>query len=143
LGGLSLKAPRNPHRLSCTLKLTANQENEHDDTGEAVIRIATPSGQNLISLSIAREIGQHIISTITQANPSIDIDGTVTVILDDEVQQTIQVAAVALDQLVAEAIAPEMLEDEPEAAQMLSKFRDRLLKSLEHVEKAIASLPKD
>jgi hypothetical protein len=138
-----LKAPRNSHRLSCTLKLTANQENEHDDTGEAVIRIATPSGQNLISLSIAREIGQHIISTITQANPSIDIDGTVTVILDDEVQQTIQVAAVALDQLVAEAIAPEMLEDEPEAAQMLSKFRDRLLKSLEHVEKAIASLPKD
>jgi hypothetical protein len=138
-----LKAPCNPHRLSCTLKLTANQENEHDDTGEAVIRIATPSGQNLISLSIAREIGQHIISTITQANPSIDIDGTVTVILDDEVQQTIQVAAVALDQLVAEAIAPEMLEDEPEAAQMLSKFRDRLLKSLEHVEKAIASLPKD
>jgi hypothetical protein len=143
LGGLSLKAPRNPHRLSCTLELTANQENEHDDTGEAVIRIATPSGQNLISLSIAREIGQHIISAITQANPSIDTDGTVTVILDDEVQQTIQVAAVALDQLVAEAIAPEMLEDEPEAAQMLSKFRDRLLKSLEHVEQAIASLPKD
>jgi hypothetical protein len=138
-----LKAPRNPHRLLCTLKLTANQENEHDDTGEAVIRIATPSGQNLISLSIAREIGQHITSAITQANPSIDTDGTVTVILDDEVQQTIQVAAVALDQLVAEAIAPEMLEDEPEAAQMLSKFRDRLLKSLEHVEQAIASLPKD
>ena len=45
-------------------------------------------------------------------------------------------------QLVSQAVAPEMLQDEPEAAQILSKFRARLLKSLEHVEQAIASLPK-
>jgi hypothetical protein len=138
-----LKAPRNPHRLSCTLELTYNQENRHDDTGEAVIRIATPSGQNLISLSIAHEISQNIASAITHATPSINIDGCVTVMFDDDVQRTTQVVAVGLDQLVAEAIGPDMLEDEPKAAQMLSKFRDRLIKSLEHVEKAIALLPKD
>jgi hypothetical protein len=138
-----LKAPRNPHRLSCTLELTDIQENEHDDSSEAVIRIATPSGQNLISLSIAREIGRQIASALVQAMPSINIDGSVTVMFDDDVQQTVQVAIVDIDLLVAEAIALEMLEDEPEAAQMLAKFRDRLLKSLEHVEQAIASLPKD
>ena len=138
-----MKAPRNPHRLSCTLELSANQENEHGDTGEAVIRIATPSGQNLISFSITREIGLHIASAIIQATPSINIDGSVTVMFGDDVQQTAPAEIVDIDQLVAEAVAPEMLEDEPEAAQMLSKFRDRLLKSLEHVEMAIASLPKD
>ena len=138
-----MKTPRNPQRLSCTLELTANRENEHVATGEAVIRIATPSGQNLISLSIAREISQNIATAITQATPSINIDGSVTVMVEDDVQQTIQVVTVGVDQLVAEAISPEMLEDEPEAAQMLSHFRDRLLKSLEHVEQAIASLPKD
>jgi ribosomal protein S3AE len=138
-----LKAPRNPHRLSCTLELTDIQENEHDDSSEAVIRIATPSGQNLISLSIAREIGRQIASALVQATPSINIDGSVTVMFDDDVQQTVQVAIVDIDQLVAEAIALEMLEDEPDALQMLAKFRDRLLKSLEHVEKAIASLPED
>lgn len=138
-----MKAPRNQHRLSCTLELKANQENKHDDTGETVIRIATPSGQNLISFSIAREIGRHVASALAQATPSINIDGSVTVMVDDDVQQTIQVVTVGLDQLVAEAISPEMLEDEPEAAKMLSKFRDRLRKSLEHVEQAIASLPKD
>jgi hypothetical protein len=143
LGGLSLKASRNPHRLSCTLELTDVQENEHDDTGEAVIRIATPSGQNLLSFSIAHEIGRHIAFALAQATPSINIDGSVTVMFDDDVQQTVQVAIVDIDQLVAEAVAPEMLEDEPEAAEMLHKFRDRLLKSLEHVEKAAASLPKD
>jgi hypothetical protein len=138
-----LKAPRNPHRLSCTLELSANQVNELDDTGEAVIRIATPSGRNLISLSIAREIGQQLASERAQATPTINIDGSVTVMFGDDVQQTAQVEIVDIDQLVAEAVAPEMLEDEPEAEQMLSKFRDRLLKSLEHVEQAIASLPKD
>ncbi len=138
-----MKAPRNPHRLTCTLEITANQESEYGGTGEAVIRIATPSGQNLISLSIAREIGQHIASARVQVTPSINIDGSTTVMFDDDLQQTIQAVTVGLDQLVAEAIAPEMLEDEPEVAKMLSKFRDRLLKSLEHVEKAIASLSKD
>jgi hypothetical protein len=138
-----LKAPRNPHRLSCTLELTADKENEHDDTGDAVIHITTPSGQNLMSLSISHEIGQHFTSAPAQATPTIDIDGIATVMFDDDAQQMIQAAAVGLDQLVAEAIAPEMLEDEPEAAEMLSKFRHRLLKSLEHVEQAIASLPKD
>jgi hypothetical protein len=139
----SLKASRNPQRFPCTLDVAVNQENELDDTGEAVIRIATPSGQNLVSLSIAHEIIQHIASARAQATPSINIDGSATVMFDDDVQQTIQVVTVELELLVAEAIAPEMLEDEPEAAQMLAKFRDRLLKSLEHVEQAIASLPKD
>jgi hypothetical protein len=138
-----LKAPRNPQRFPCTLDVAVNQENELDDTGEAVIHIATPSGQNLVSLSIAHEIIQHIASARAQATPSINIDGSVTVMFDDDVQQTIQVVTVELELLVADAIAPEMLEDELEAAQMLAKFRDRLLKSLEHVELAIASLPKD
>jgi hypothetical protein len=138
-----LKAPRNLQPLSCTLEVAANQENEHDDTGEAIIRITTPSGQNLMSLSISREIGQHLTFALAQATPSIDINGSVTVMFDNEVQQTIQVATVAFDQLVAQAVSSEMLEDEPEAVQMLSKFRDRLLKSLEHVEQAIALLPKD
>ena len=96
-----------------------------------------------MSLSIAHEIVQHMDSARAQATPSINIDGSVTVMFDDDVQQTIQVVPVGLDQLVAEAISTEMLEDEPEIAQMLAKFRDRLLKSLEHVEQAIASLPKD
>ena len=138
-----MKAPRNPQRLSCILEVTVNQENEHDDTCESVIHIATPSGQSLLSLSISPEIGQHISSKLTQATPSFDIDGSVTVTVDDDVQRTIQVATVALDHLVADAVSAEMLEDEPDATKMLAEFRLRLLKSLEHVEQAIASLPKD
>lgn len=139
----SLKAPRNPQKISCTLEIAVMQGSQYNDSGENVIRIATPSGKNLLSLSISREIGQHIASALAQASPSISIDGSVSTMFDDAFEQTNQTATVALDQLVAEAVAPEMLEDEPDAVQMLSKFHIRLLKSLELVEQVIATRPKD
>lgn len=138
-----LKVLRNPHKFLCSLEVAVAQEDKHDNVDEHIIRVATTSGKNLLSLSISREIGQHITSALTQAIPSIDIDGNVRAMFEDENQQENQLAAVALDQLIAEAVSSEMLEDEPEALQMLSIFRLRLLKSLELVEQAIAALPKD
>jgi hypothetical protein len=138
-----LKAPRNLQRFSCMIDVVAMHENNHDGTDENVIRIATTSGRNLLSISISPEIGQHITSTSSQATASITIDGSVITIYDDEFQPIDQGGAVPLDQLVAAAVSPDMLEDEPGARTMLSMFRTRLLKSLEVVKQAIASLPKD
>ena len=95
-----------------------------------------------MSLSITREISKNLTSALVRATPTIDLSGKVSVLFDDEFQRDDQTDSIALDQLVAEAVSPEMLEDEPDAAQQLSKFRSRLLKSLELVEHAIASLPK-
>jgi len=69
--------------------------------------------------------------------------GTVSVVSDETAVALPDDQIIALDQLVAEAISSDMLDDEPNVAHMLSEFRVRLLKSLEHVEQAIASLPKD
>lgn len=95
-----------------------------------------------MSLSISREIGLHLTNALVRAEPTIDLSGNVSVIFDDEFQSTDIAATISLDQLVANAGSSDMLEDEPEAASMLAGFRSRLLKSLEFVEKAIASLPK-
>ena len=95
-----------------------------------------------MSLSITREISQHLTSALVRATPTIELSGKVSVLLDDEFQRDNQTESTPLDQLVAEAVSPEMLEDEPDAAQQLSEFRVRLLKSLELVDQAIASLPK-
>ena len=95
-----------------------------------------------MSLSISREIGQHITSALVQAIALVNVDGSVSAMFDDNVRQTNQTTAVALDQLVAEAVSSEMLEDEPEVLQHLSEFRTRLVKSLAHVDKAIAQLSK-
>ena len=95
-----------------------------------------------MSLSISREIGQHFTSALVRAIPTIDLSGKVSVLFNDEFQRDDQTESIPLDQLIANAVSPEMLEDEPDAAQQLSEFRTRLLKSLELVEQTIASLPK-
>ena len=75
------------------------------------------------------------------AYPSLYLDGAVHVSINSDVQEPSVCKTYFVDQLVANAVSPEMLDDEPEAASMLTGFRARLLKSLEYVEKAIASLP--
>jgi hypothetical protein len=61
--------------------------------------------------------------------PIIDIEGRVYVADWDEVSSN--PVPVTIDKLVADAISPDMLEDEPQAADLLLKFRQRLLSSLE------------
>ena len=49
---------------------------------------------------------------------------------------------IALDTLVAEAVSPDMLEDEPHAEAQLVQFRERLFLALQHVDKALTYLRK-
>ena len=137
-----MRALRGSQQFTCTLDVANVQEVGQAIIGENVIRVSTTSGQNIMSLSISREIGQRLTSALVGVTPTIELSGKVSVLLDDEFQRDDQKESTPLDQLVAEAVSPEMLEDEPDAAQQLSEFRSRLLKSLELVEQAIASLPK-
>ena len=47
---------------------------------------------------------------------------------------------ITVDQLVAEAVSPDMLEDEPFATDLLMRFRERLFAALQHVNKALATV---
>jgi hypothetical protein len=135
-----LKPPRNFRRMSCTLEIADMQES--DDFSENFIRLTTNSGQNLLSLSIAPEIGQYIATAYAEATASINIDGCVIIMFEHEFEPSVHAATVPLDQLVANAVSADMLKDEPDAATMLAEFRSRLFKSLEHIDQAIASLTK-
>jgi hypothetical protein len=108
-----------------------------------VIELANPHGSTVASISIPTEKINELLWPYLSIFVELQLDGTVS--LDSEIRAPTLAPSMETDilQLVSQAVAPEMLEDEPEAAQMLFKFRDRLLKSLEHVEWAIASLPKD
>jgi hypothetical protein len=137
-----LKASRSSQQFACTLEFANVQEVGHDIIGENVIRVSTTSGQNMMSLSISREIVQHLTRALVRAAPTIDLSGKVSVLFDEEFQRDDQTESIPLDQLVADTASAEMLEDEPKAAQHLSEFRTRLLKSLKLVDQAIVSLPK-
>jgi class 3 adenylate cyclase len=108
-----------------------------------VVELSDARGSTMASVSMPSETINELLRPYLSIFVELQLDGTVS--LDSEICAPTLEPSTETDilQLVSQAVAPEMLEDEPEAAQMLSKFRDRLLKSLEHVEQAIASLPKD
>ena len=108
-----------------------------------VVELQFVDGLVLTSISVPPQQLLQMVAQKLATYPLISPDGFVSVVSDETTVALPDDHIIALDQLVAEAISPDMLDDEPNVAHMLSEFRIRLLKSLEHVEQAIASLPKD
>lgn len=100
------------------------------------------SGRSLASISVPLDALRLEFSQTLKPCALMSLEGMILVSLEEATYEPDAKGAIAVDQLIAEAISTEMLEDEPDAKEMLSKFHDRLLKSLELVEQAIASLPK-
>ena len=72
--------------------------------------------------------------------PIVDLEGLVYVDVWEDDPIFIPREHISLDQLVAEAVSPDMLEDEPFAADLLMRFRERLFAALQHVDKALAAV---
>lgn len=130
--------------LGLVLKLHwPTHQNSLADDQSVVVDLRFAGRPRLISISIPSDQFLHAVAQRLELYPSISPNGFVSVLSDEIPNDMREGNTVPLDQLVAEALNPDMLEDEPQAAQMLSEFRTRLLRSLEHVERAIASLQKD
>jgi hypothetical protein len=126
------------------VKLRRSSDHFSAGTNQHVtIELQDTSGRSIALMSVPEEQLYEELSRILKPCALMSLEGMILVSLEEATHEPDAMGAIAVDQLIAEALAPEMLEDEPEAAQMLAKFRDRLLKSLEHVEQVIASLPKD
>ena len=107
-----------------------------------VVELQYVDGLALASISVSSEQLLKAVAQKLAHYPLISPNGLVSIVSDEIIEVMPDVHTTTLDQLIAEAVSPEMLEDEPDAAGMLAEFRIRLLKSLELVEQAIASLPK-
>ena len=107
-----------------------------------VVELQCVDGLALASISVSSEQLLQAVAQKLAHYPLISPDGFVSIASDEIIEVMPDVHTTTLDQLVADAVSPEMLLDESDAAQQLSEFRSRLLKSLELVEMAIASLPK-
>ena len=100
--------------------------------GDAVASMSVPNAQLL--QGAAQRLAHY---------PLISPAGLMSIVSDEITIPQQESRAISLDQLVANAVSMNMLDDEPDAAAMLAEFRARLLKSLEHIYQAIASLTKD
>ena len=107
-----------------------------------VVELQCVDGLAFASISVSSEQLLKAAAQKLAHYPLISPNGLVSIASDEIIEVMPDVHSTTLDHLIADAVSPEMLEDEPNAAQQLSEFRIRLLKSLEHIEQAIASLPK-
>jgi hypothetical protein len=111
-------------------------------TQYVVVGLQDTAGLVVASMSVLKEQLLAAIAQELDHQSMLSLEGCVSVISDVISLSHLNNRPIPLNQLVADAVSPEMLDDEPEVRQNLAEFRARLLKSLEHVEKAIASLPK-
>jgi hypothetical protein len=117
-------------------------------TRYVVVELQDTAGLVVASMSVPRDQLLQAFTRQLDHHPSVTLDGFVSAADGFELANFEEISfsqlknpPIALDKLVADAVSPEMLDDEPEASKLLSEFHARLLKSLEFVEKAIASLP--
>jgi len=106
-----------------------------------IVELQEGKGHVLGTLSVPSDQLLQATAQKLEAYPILSPHGFVSVV-SDEITKTLSNQAIALDQLVADAISPDMLDDEQNVALKLSELRARLLKSIEHVDHALASLPK-
>ena len=126
------------------VKLRRSSDHFSADTHEHVtIELQDKGGRSVALMSVPDDQLQLELSRILKPRVLMSLEGLIFAAFEESTLGLGAIEAISIDQVIADAISPDMLEDEPEAAQMLTKFRDRLLKSLEHLEKAIASLSND
>jgi hypothetical protein len=113
------------------------------DEQRVVVELQDANSLTMASLSLPCDQLLQAVSQKLKCYPLMTPDGVVSVVSDEVAEALPANQTISLDQLIAESISSDMLEDEPEAANMLFELRARLINSLEHVEQAIVSLPKD
>lgn len=125
------------------VKLRRSSDHLSAGTNEHVtIELQDTSGRSMALMSVPEDQLHQELSRILKPSVLMSLEGLISASFEESTLELGAKEGISIDQVIADAISSDMLEDEPEAARMLSKFRDRLLKSLEHVEKAIGSLPK-
>ena len=106
------------------------------------VELQDANGQTFASLMVPAEQLLNAVAQQLDQRILVSLDGLAVIASKKDLDSLAENRPIAFDQMVAQAISPDMLEDEPEAAQMLAEFRARLLKSLDLVDQAIATLPR-
>ena len=103
-----------------------------------VLSVVDKNGAVSLQLALSAYLIESVILSSLDVRVVMNPDGTLGSTADSIPDRVSDIATINLDDLVRQAITPQMLEDEPEAVQMLQALRERLLASLAAVESAIA-----
>ena len=100
-----------------------------DKANNTILSLIVPSTK-LVSAVLGR------VELFIALSPS----GEISITSDDTTSASSLWATIKIEQLIKQSIAPQMLEDEPNAAAMLQALRRRLIASLTTVDETISNL---
>ena len=100
-----------------------------DKANNTILSLIVPSTK-LVSAVLGR------VELFIALSPS----GEISITSDDTTSASSLWATIKIEQLIKQSIAPQMLEDEPNAAAMLQALKRRLIASLTTVDEAISNL---
>lgn len=130
-----------PAEHGLTLSIASDDEAfDHDESARVSLRLTDASGSEVMSLHIPNHMAVHLATTQQNFILIMNIEGVVGCVGNGEELASVRAHAVEIDTLVAQAVSPDMLQDEPNASQLLTKFKERLVRSLVTVDEAIAAL---
>jgi hypothetical protein len=119
-----------------------NDQNHSANAQRVFVELQSANGIALAVISVPSDQLLQAVSQKLECYPLMSPEGLVSVVSDEAAEILPKNEPIALDHLIATGISSDMLDDEPNAMNMLSELRARLLKSLEHVEQAISSIRK-
>lgn len=130
-----------PAEHGLTLSIATEDEIlDPDQHARVSLRLTDASGSEVMSLQIPNHMIDHFATTQQNLKLVMNIEGLVGCIRNGQELASAMPHGIEIDGLVALAVSQDMLEDEPNALQLLTRFKERLELSLESVDKAIAGL---
>jgi hypothetical protein len=110
-----------------------------DDGPEYALKLVDLNDTEAMRFALPQSFVDDIRSDITDLDMFMSLDGTLSIVAPDS-EHPLTSAYVGLDELVARDLAPEMLEDEPDAKDQLTVLRQRLEDALVLVDRTLADL---
>jgi hypothetical protein len=112
----------NPNRSISEMRLvfSAIGETDQDVVGRCryELRLLDPAGATAMRLTLPADIVEPVVFSRTEMFVSMTPDGAVAACADANADESLA-KPIAIDELVESGIAPQMLEDEPDAVRML------------------------
>ena len=104
------------------------------------LQLVDGTGQPVMTLRLSAQLIDPVVVTKLAHTISMAPDGTISVKVDGSAADWRHNEAGSIDTLVASAVQPSMLEDEPNALQLLATLRERLARTIALVDNAITRI---
>ncbi|MFN0193541.1 MAG: hypothetical protein ACKVP5_16465 [Aestuariivirga sp.] len=122
------------------LRLSFTADTRARDSESYTVAVSDENGAAVLTAHLPREIVDKIVLAQAEVTVALTLSGDVYADLES-IEDHVR-APTAIDELVAQAVEPRMIEDEPQTDALLLNLRRKLMATVSAVDKALETLSK-